>query len=64
MTQRDGMGREVGGGFRQMGFTCVPVFQRQKQGSRKSHSEPVNAKTLTEDDRFAVKLFPFCNNSP
>lgn len=49
---------------RQMGFTCVPVFQRQKQGSRKSHNEPVNAKTLTEDDRLAVKLFPFCNNIP
>ena len=49
---------------RQMGFTCVPVFQRQKQGSRKSHSEPVNAKTLTEDDRLAVKRFPFCNNIP
>jgi len=24
MTQRDGMGREVGGGFR-MGNTCIPV---------------------------------------
>ena len=24
MTQRDGMGREVGGGFR-MGITCTPV---------------------------------------
>ena len=24
MTQRDGMGREVGGGFR-MGSTCIPM---------------------------------------
>ena len=26
MTQRDGMGREVGGGFR-MGNTCIPVVE-------------------------------------
>jgi len=24
-TQRDGMGREVGGGFRRMGDTCTPM---------------------------------------
>ena len=26
MTQRDGMGREMGGGFR-MGNTCIPVAE-------------------------------------
>ena len=30
MTQRDGMGREEGGGFR-MGNTCIPVDKWQNQ---------------------------------
>ena len=29
MTQRDGMGREVGGGFR-MGNTCTPVVDEKE----------------------------------
>ena len=29
MTQRDGMGKEVGDGFR-MGNTCTPVVERKK----------------------------------
>ena len=35
MTQRDGMGREVGGGFR-MGNTCTPVV-----GSCRGMAKPI-----------------------
>ena len=52
------------------GFDCA-VMKHIRRGNRATVADSdrwwgvdVNAKTLTEDDRLAVKRFPFCNNIP
>ena len=57
MTQRDGMGREVGGGF-MMGNTCIPVAD-----SCQCMAKPIQKNKIIAEYSYKKKLKAKCSNS-
>ena len=55
MTQRDGVGKKVGGGFR-MGNTCTPVadscqcMAKPREKKKKEYTEELDKKDLQDPD--------------